>query len=356
MRAYNVEFFDIDMNLVAHTNVNEPKYNADYLSNARNNIEIPSNPNIEEGNYIRIVKGSVEYFGVIDNVEYTGIDDSVMKLEYISFIDYFFDTKIMFDTNLQGSIPLETCLANIIKSLWVNNSDQSQNLKGLTVETTSTTSSWGFNLKSDTEGKHHCIIGFRDTLIKRSATSFYVFINVHPDFQNKKITLNIGVNQKSPVLIETVLPNIISRRISLKKTTNTLNKLVVYNTANYTDTRVYFLHSNGKFDRNNVDRLVPVSFDTTAVSVNEGSTFAKEADSAAAEAFGQVSYNNLIELELSVDDKMIVPRTLELGQLVNVIHDGRITASILTGFEIDKTITLIFGTVRLDLTKILKRG
>lgn len=356
MRAYNVEIFDTDMNLVSHTNVNEPKYNADYLSNAKNKIQIPSESIIEEGHYIRITKGDIEYFGVIDNIEYSGINDSVMEIEYISFIDYFFEAKIVFDTNQQGSIPLETCLANIINSHWINNSDVSQNISGLTVEITSETSTWGFNLKSDTQGMHHCIIGFRDTLIKRSATQYYIFINVDPDFQNKSIKLTIGVNNKSPVLIETSLPNILKRSISIKKTTNTLNKLIVYNTANYTQTRSYYLHSNGKFDTKDIDRLIPVSFETTAVTVNEGSTFAKEADSAAAEAFGQVSYNNLIELELSVDDKMIVPRTLELGQLVNVIHDGRITASILTGFEIDKTITLIFGTVRLDLTKILKRG
>ena len=80
------------------------------------------------------------------------------------------------------------------------------------------------------------------------------------------------------------------------------------------------------------------------------------ADSEAAEVFGSIEYNNLIELEMLNDDSLVNPYNLEVGQVVNVISDGASYNSILTGRKIGQTTTLIFGTVRLDLTKRLKRG
>lgn len=83
-------------------------------------------------------------------------------------------------------------------------------------------------------------------------------------------------------------------------------------------------------------------------------TFEEVALEKATETFGKNKYTNLIEVEVLNDDLLIVPRQLKIGQVVSVISDGTVYSSILSGRKTDSTTTLIFGTVRLELTKLLK--
>ena len=51
---------------------------------------------------------------------------------------------------------------------------------------------------------------------------------------------------------------------------------------------------------------------------------------------------------------MIKPLDMNIGQVVNIIHEGVSYNSILSGKQIKNgLVTLIFGTIRLELTKIL---
>ena len=68
------------------------------------------------------------------------------------------------------------------------------------------------------------------------------------------------------------------------------------------------------------------------------------------------SYSNLIELTMMNGDVLVHPEQLDFGQEVKIISKGISYTSILTGREIGKNTKLIFGTVRLDLTKILRRN
>ena len=70
--------------------------------------------------------------------------------------------------------------------------------------------------------------------------------------------------------------------------------------------------------------------------------------------FKASKYTNLIELTVKADDTMINPLSMNIGQVVEIIHDGVTYNSILTGKEIKGgLVKLIFGTIRLELTKIL---
>ena len=89
--------------------------------------------------------------------------------------------------------------------------------------------------------------------------------------------------------------------------------------------------------------------ETTALSI-----FIEKAHNKAFQTFSKNKYDNLIELEVSAEDDMVKPKSLKVGQVVNIINDGNSYTSILSGREIDDTITLIFGTIRLELTKTLK--
>lgn len=358
MKVYNVEIFSRSFILKSHTNVEGVEFSEDYLSPDVNELTVQS-INASLGDYIRITADNVEYFGIIDSV--TSTDESLVELKYKSFLTLF-DTDCMFDTNWQGgSTSLEQTLANLITNMFISNSDTSMNVPGLSVTTTSTTSNWGFNLKSDTENMHHCIINLHDVLIVRSMEKYKVRIKVVPNAQNKTITLRIGRNTAASVTVEADLPNIIHKNVIIKETDNDVNKLVVYNTENYTTTRTYYLHPNGTYNTTNSDRIVPVVQEIRGTAPErDGSTitktFAQMADSEAAEVFGSIEYNNLIELEMLNDDSLVKPYNMEVGQVVNVISDRVTYYSILTGRKVEQTTTLIFGTIRLDLTKRLKRG
>jgi hypothetical protein len=87
----------------------------------------------------------------------------------------------------------------------------------------------------------------------------------------------------------------------------------------------------------------PEDFDTKALE--------KAADVLAVE-----KNNNLIELEMLEDDSLFEPKEMNIGQDVLVISEGKEYESMLTGYKFKNgKITLIFGAIRLELTKILKR-
>jgi phage protein D len=60
--------------------------------------------------------------------------------------------------------------------------------------------------------------------------------------------------------------------------------------------------------------------------------------------------------KLMNDDEMIDPADLIIGQLVSVKYQGVNYDSILTGYERNSTTKLIFGTIRIELSKIIKGG
>lgn len=75
----------------------------------------------------------------------------------------------------------------------------------------------------------------------------------------------------------------------------------------------------------------------------------------ATKAFIKSKYQNLIEFTVLANDSILEPLNLKMGQVVNVIHDGKSYNSILSGRQIVAgKVKLIFGTIRLELTKYLK--
>lgn len=72
--------------------------------------------------------------------------------------------------------------------------------------------------------------------------------------------------------------------------------------------------------------------------------------------FAAAKYVNNIELVVLRDDTMLYPKSMRIGQETNIIHNGTTYRSILTGKEYlsNGMVKLIFGTIRVDLTKKLK--
>lgn len=353
MKQYNVEFFSADFTNVSHTNVSLASYGEDYISLEDNEITV-IDCNVEVGYYIRIVKGDTEFFGIVKGVTTPNKRERVVT--YSSFMSLF-DTDVLFDTDLQGgNITLENTLKNLINGLFAG-PDMSMNITGLSIQTTSATANWGFNLKSDTEGKHHCIVNLYNVLITKALEKYSVVIKVVPDVQAKTMTMYIGTVGGNPIYIDADLPNIVEKSIVIRQTSLNVNKLIVYSTEDYSTSRIYYRHPDGSYDRIDTDRVIPVvqEIHTVSPGQSETQTFAQLADSDAAELFGSANYSNLIELIMANDDSLIKPQSMAIGQVVSVNSAGRSYTSILTGRTISDRTKLTFGLVRIDLTKILKR-
>ena len=353
MKPYNLEVFDRQFNLLAHTNVEEVTIDYDYLK--PNDSEVVARVAMDDlfiGAYIRFTRDETELFGVVTSIDKAD-DPLLTNIGFQPFPAALFSTEILFDTDKQGSVALETVIADLITASWISNTDTSQNVQGLSVTTSSTTLSWGMNLKSDTEGMHHCIIDFYEVLISRALAEYGIAIQTAANIENGTISLTVG-KVTATQTIEADLPNVFEKTLLINEASKNTNKLDVYNTENYTTVITYYKHTDGTYDTTNTDRITPVVREIGTASADDNNTFPQNAASVAASVFGEVTYNNLIEITCKYEDTLIEPKNIKVGTVVSVISNLVAYASILTGYKLsDNVITLIFGSIRADLTKLI---
>lgn len=362
MRPFSVDVFDRAFVHKYNDMVSNAEYSFDYLAPLESYVTVKVSENVYIGDFIYISNGEYQFFGIVSGI--TRLAYSQMEIAYKPF-ETSFDTTVLFDTNLQGSPStksLEQTLADYIKAEFKNNSDAMQNISVLrNVTAVTSTMTWGFNLKSDKEGLHTTIVGLYNTLFVRAMQKYGVAVRTVPDLNARKIDIVIGTVQQNQKTIEADLPSVLSKQITVRATSASVNKLTVYNAENYSTNRKYYLYSNGTYgtDANPappLERVTPVINQNRAVEITPGSTWQETADAQAVDFFGSAKYNNLIELEVLLDDDLVDPQNIQIGQTVSVIHDGVAYTSILTGRQLRTTCKLIFGCIRLDLTSIIKGG
>lgn len=360
MRAYNVEIYDPKFNFRSHTAVTNIDYAEDYLA-PENNQLVVENIQATVGDYILITNGVYEFFGVI-----TSVSDGSRELTTISYKPFvsLLDLDILFDVDLQNKdsgTTLEDFIASSIHDLFVANPDTSMTVPNITSTITSHTSKWNFGLDSDDEFSHFCITNLLRQIVIPAFESYSVGIVARFDAGKKTIYLTIGTNNSPIVTIESDLPNIQSKNISVRRNDSEVNKVIVYNSENYVDKLIFYLHTDGSISVEDTDRIVPVLQEIYAVSPTYEEdvvveTFEERAILQAAEAFSIVEYDNFIELTMAIDDSLYHPMSMEIGQVVNVISGDKQYYSILSGKNISHTATLVFGLIRVDLTKQIWRS
>lgn len=358
MRAYNVEIFTRNFEFIDHTTLSDISCDLDYIAPGSNSIYV-ENITAHLGDYIRITNGTLEIFGFVTGT--TQDTKDMVTLTYESFLSLF-NCDWLFNVKTQGNEQsLEEYIALTIHSQHSYNTDTYMNLPQIVTNITSTTSKWSLGLKSDQEGSDYCIINFLKNIIIPAFEKYSVRIDVHPDIATKTINLTIGTNNDSVKTIETDLPNIIKKNITLRSEKNVVNKVVVFNDENWTDTAIYYRHPDDTFDQRNEDRLTPVvQVIRTAQPVYEDeeiiSTFEEEAFYVAEDEYASIEYDNLIEVTMAMDDELYLPLEYGIGQVAKIIIGEKEYTSIMSGFSIDKAITLIFGLIRVDLTKRIRRS
>ena len=351
MTQYNIDFFDLNLNNVHHDVVSGINIDEDYLSPSETTIEIAKTDNVSNHDLVYI-KGLIEFLGIVTKVS---TKDYSTEISFKPFISLF-DQDVLIDTDTQGKTALETVIVNKITEYWISSSDSLQNIPTLQVSATSSTTNWGMNLKSDQEERHHCIVGFYSVIIAKALSKYGIAVNASLDFATKKIIVTVGKVNESTFYVDADLENVVIQTFSLKEPSSAINKLEVWNTDNFTQKTYYYLHPDGSYNTSNTDRITPVVLGVTSASPSDDKTFAQAASEAASSSLDGVEWTNLIELEMNATDKLVNPLDMRFGQTVSVVHDDTAYASILTGKKLSETIVLVFGTVRHDLTKILKSG
>lgn len=352
MKPYNVEVFTQRFEMVANSNVNEVTHKEDYLSSDENSITVFPMPGIAKEDYIRISRDGEEYAGVITEITYS---KDLQTISYKPLMELL-NTDVLFDVDLQQTGTLEGFIADRITEMFIENEDQAQNITGLSVVALTQTPDWYFHITPKDSGGHYNIVNLINSVIIPAMQKYGVLVKPVLDIQNRSIRIEIGRVPAGTFIIESDLPNVIDKQITIKSVSTDVNKLVIYDAADYETKRVYYLHPDLSYDTRDEDRITPVNCEITSLQVEEGKSFESAAISEAYNKFANLAYSNLIEITVMKGDALIHPEEMQFGQVVKIISGGVEYSSILTGREIGQNIKLIFGTVRLDLTKILRRS
>lgn len=356
---YLVEFYDESLNLIHHDQIAYEQFTNkfDYLSLVENSISVSYSENVRKRCFVRLKNNQYDDLFIVTSVD--NAEDDMMTV-YFKGLIALLDISVNFDTKTQGNASLEGEIADIIKGRYINNSDSYDNIPCLNIPIeTSTTTVWGFNLKADVEeGRYIALNSFYETIVSKSLSKYGIVVNFIPNYETRSINIVVGTISTAPKIIESELPNILAKNIIIRESNSDVNKLIVYDgtSAAISPSKItYYLHSDGTFDTNNTDRLSPVVEIVKNVDTTD-TTLAAEAEAQALDIFGGIQYNNLIEVTVLNDDEMIKPSDLVIGQLVSVKYQGVNYDSILTGYERSSTTKLIFGTIRIELSKIIKGG
>lgn len=356
MQPFNVEIFGTDFELKQHYNVDFFDYSFDYLSITENVVMVPFDESVQKGDYIRLKSREFEFSGYISSLS---IDENLEGYTNIGFRPFMglFDRDVVFPTTkyIYDPVSLEETIGNVITANWISDSDSAQDIFGLEIETISSTGNWDFYLEDTTRYSTNKTLVNLLEIIRLSLTKYGVGVFITPDFGAKKLYCKIGTKDLDAYYIEADLPSILDRQVILNENVTEVNKLIVYESSSLMYTINYYLHPDGTYSTEDADRITPVIFKTVAVDTQH-SSLPDEALKEANKLFGNIKRSNLIELVVANNDKMLSLNNIEIGQMVKVITNGEVYDSMLTGFEIGTTTKFTFGTVRLDLTKILKEA
>lgn len=187
MRPFNVEIFTPDFEMVGNTNVNEITCREDYLSADDNTVTVLALPGIRKQDYIRISRGQEEYAGIITEIEY-GTDRS-KKLQRISYkpLMELLNTDILFDVDLQGQGTMEGFICGHIRKMFLENEDEKQNIRGLSVTASTKTTGWGLHITPSEKGGHYNIVNLIDSVIIPAMEKYSILVRTKLDIQNRAV-------------------------------------------------------------------------------------------------------------------------------------------------------------------------
>ena len=333
---YKAEIFDRTFTFKDFSPIQNPSISFDYLTLEPTKIVCPR-ITADKGDFVVISREDVVYQGIVDDIQI----DTAVTLSIKPLLSLF-DCDVHFDRT--QSHQLETFIAGIIAENWENNTDTAQNVTGLTVTTTSSTTGY-LNLKDNVHNLYE--------IITKALTGYGIVVDFVTSPQDKTAEVVIG-KQTATAVIETDLHNVIGKVLTIGDSYGATNKITVYDADNAAQTPiVYYLHTDGTVSTSPIGRITPVFPTVDEVTVDEGDTFADAAHEAAYDALKPRQFDNCIEVTI-LDDNRLVSSDMAIGTVVTVYDKSSVYKSILTGYtRSGRATTLLLGNVRIDLTKKL---
>lgn len=370
MSRCNVDFFDTKFNFICNDSIETPGIDMDYLTPEASRFSIGQTDMVKVRSIARF-EGNENYVAVVDSVKQEEGLTTISVKPFLSILDQ----PMLFDCNWQykyngsawianpTSKTLENTIADLIRQYWINASDTLQNMP-LQIYTTSATSNWSFGLIGDryddedatSSNNHFCIAEFYDAILQNALIRYRVAVVPELDIANKRVSITIGA-PPGKKLIEADLPGTSVVEFTIGKMESDTNKLEIWNSDNYTEKIYYYLHNSGTYDTDgNTDRITPIKMEVISVGPERDSnnaitkTFAQSAKEQADQKFGEINWRNYIELDLGIEN-IFNAGELRIGQKADITYKGKTYETILTGKKVGDILTLIFGTIRVDLTK-----
>lgn len=360
MQQFNVDIFNRDMTFAHNASIDATSVDDDYISASLNLIEIPATQVVENGQFIRLQNEDYSFFGIITEVS---PGEFATRIGFRSFLTIF-DEEVLFDTNWQGTgnagvrPTLETVIRNFISDTYITSSDTYQRLPiVVSIDSSITqTLNWSLGLRPDRDTSHYTVANLYSGIIVPALKEYGIAVKVEPVFHDHIINLTI-TKKPTPFKISADQENIVVKTLKYSDKNVGVNKLIVYNEDNYSQSLTFYVHPDKTWNTTNSNRITPVVRGIKLVAPQEDtvSSFEEAAVEAAYSELSSSSWDNCIELETYVDDVNITPMELEIGQVVTVYYKEASYTSILTGRNLDGSkITLIFGSDRIKYSKRYK--
>lgn len=357
MQQYNIDFFDRALTFVHNTIIDPVPIDDDYISSPINVIDIDSTLLVKVGQFIRIQNEEYSFFG---NVTDVSPGEHETRVSFKSFLAIF-DEEVLFDTHLQGTgnpstrPTLEKLIFDYISDIYITNEDTLQRLP-ISVEIDSSitqTQDWSFGFRSEDEETHHTAINLYSELMVKSLNKYGVAIDINPVIHDKLIYLRI-TKRSVPFKIDADLASVTVKTLKYNDQAVGTNKLIVYNSLNFNQSVIFYVHPDQSWDLEDEDRITPVVRAIRIVNPEDGTSiaFAEAALEAAYSVLSGSEWDNLIELETYTDDANVNPLNISVGQEAVIYYKEASYKTILTGKKLEKNkITLLFGSNRIEYSK-----
>ena len=334
---YKAEFFDRNFNCTLFSVIGEPEIKMDYLTLDKTSITLRNPTSVAEisrGWYCQITQGKTVIFqGTVASVSQSRNATTVQLLPLIAM----FDVQLYKDRTTYSKKNLEGWIAQVLTENFINSGDSVQNIPGFSVTAKTSTDGIALNLVDN-------IHDFWDDIAKKAIENAKIVISCRFDPQSKTIAAEVtSYAKQSEITIEADLPNVIDQQFHLRDDWGSTNKCIVINQDKESEQQTFYA----------TDYAAPTNCRIEYVTVSSGETFADVAKDKSEELLKKSEFDNLIELQFRANDALVPD--ISIGHPGRIIKNGTVYHTVLTGFTRKSgRKTLIFGGVRVDLTKILK--
>lgn len=368
-KQFKAEFFRRDFSLLDAAVVADPEISFDYLTLETTSVRVKKTK-AEQGDFIRIselYQADAVYEGIVQTAEQ---EDGGWTSLTIDPLLSLLDVEIFYPRwTDKMTEPLEAVLKNAVRQCYLGE-DGAQKIEALEISGEETLTGWTLPTvqtileeeqkqeeEQEQEGKEK---NGRNTtpvnlwqLFVEAMKAYRLVCRMALHVARKKLSLEIFCPEEKSVVLETEQSYCLRSMLTIGSDYGSLNKIIYINENDPEEMTAYYRKTDGSINQDaETDRILPVVWQYKTVSVEEKATLEETAAKTAETDLAAAKFDNQIELEIRIGDCVVNPELLEIGSLAQIISGEKAYESILTGFTRGaETMTLLFGTIRSELTK-----